>query len=37
MSEQTMANYKFEFLAKLRTAIRRRSLPEEAFPELYES
>jgi RNA polymerase sigma-70 factor, ECF subfamily len=37
MSEQTVANYKFEFLAKLRTAIRRHGLPEEVFPELYES
>jgi RNA polymerase sigma-70 factor (ECF subfamily) len=37
ISEQTVANYKFEFLAKLRTGIRRHSLPEEVFPELYES
>jgi RNA polymerase sigma-70 factor (ECF subfamily) len=36
MSEQTVANYKFEFLAKLRTALRRHGLPEEVFPELYE-
>jgi RNA polymerase sigma-70 factor, ECF subfamily len=36
ISEQTVANYKFEFLAKLRTALRRHGLPEEVFPELYE-
>ena len=36
ISEQTVANYKFEFLAKL-AAIRRHGLPEEVFPELYES
>ncbi len=37
VSEQTVANYKFEFLAKLRAAIHRYGLPEEVFPELYES
>jgi RNA polymerase sigma-70 factor (ECF subfamily) len=37
ISEQTVANYKFEFLAKLRAAIRGHGLPEEVFPELYES
>ncbi len=36
ISEQTVANYKFEFLAKLRTAVRGQGLPEEVFPELYE-
>ncbi len=36
ISEQTVANYKFEFLAKLRTAVRKQGLPEEVFPELYE-
>jgi RNA polymerase sigma-70 factor (ECF subfamily) len=36
ISEQTVANYKFEFLAKLRTAVRKQRLPEEVFPELYE-
>jgi RNA polymerase sigma-70 factor (ECF subfamily) len=36
-SEQTVANYKFEFLSKLRAALRRQNLPEEVFPELYES
>lgn len=36
ITEQTVANYKFEFLAKLRTAIRSQGLSEEVFPELYE-
>jgi RNA polymerase sigma-70 factor, ECF subfamily len=36
ISEQTVANYKFECVAKLRTAIRKQGLPEEVFPELYE-
>jgi len=36
IGEQTVANYKFEFLAKLRTAVRSQNLPEEIFPELYE-
>jgi RNA polymerase sigma-70 factor (ECF subfamily) len=36
ISEQAVANHKFECLAKLRTAIRRHGLPEEVFPELYE-
>jgi len=35
ISEQAVANYKFEFLAKLRTAVRSQDLPEEIFPELY--
>jgi RNA polymerase sigma-70 factor (ECF subfamily) len=35
ISEQTVANYKFDFLAKLRTAVRQQGLPEEVFPELY--
>jgi RNA polymerase sigma-70 factor, ECF subfamily len=36
LSEQTVANYKFEFLTKLRAAIRSQKLPEEVFPELYQ-
>lgn len=35
ITEQTVANYKFEFLAKLRTAIRSQGLSEDVFPELY--
>lgn len=36
-SEQTVANYKFEFLTKLRAAIRSQGLSEDVFPELHES
>jgi len=36
ISEQTVANYKFEFVAKLRKAVRSQDLPKEIFPELYE-
>ncbi len=36
ISEQTVANHKYDFLSKLRTAVRRQSLPEEVFPELYQ-
>ena len=35
ISEQTVANYKFETIARLRTALRGQGLPEEVFPELY--
>ena len=37
ISEQTVANYKFDFLAKLRAAVRQQGLPEDVFPELYDS
>ncbi len=36
VSEQTVANYKFEFIAALRTAVRSQRLPQAVFPELYE-
>ena len=36
ISEQAVANHKFDFLAKLRAAVRKQELPEEIFPELYE-
>ena len=36
ISEQTVANYKFDFVARLRTAVRAQALPEEVFPELYQ-
>jgi RNA polymerase sigma-70 factor, ECF subfamily len=36
LSEQTVANYKFETIARLRAAVRGQRLPEEVFPELYE-
>ena len=35
LSEQTVANYKFETVARLQTAVRGQGLPEEVFPELY--
>ena len=34
LSEQTVANYKFDFLAKLRTAVRKQGLNHDVFPEL---
>ena len=37
LSEQTVANCKFEFLARLRSSVRRQDLPEDLFPELYET
>jgi RNA polymerase sigma-70 factor (ECF subfamily) len=36
ISEQTVANHKHDFLAKLRHAVRKQRLPEDVFPELYE-
>jgi RNA polymerase sigma-70 factor (ECF subfamily) len=36
VSEQTVANHKFEFIAKLRAALRGQQLPEEVFPELHQ-
>jgi RNA polymerase sigma-70 factor, ECF subfamily len=34
ISEQMVANYKFETIAKLRSAVRAQGLPEDVFPEL---
>jgi len=36
ISEQAVANCKFDFLAKLRAAVRRQGLPDDVFPELAE-
>jgi len=36
ISEQAVANHKYEFLARLRAAVRTQDLPEEVFPELYD-
>ena len=36
ISEQIVANYKFETIARLRTAVSGQGLPEEVFPELYQ-
>jgi RNA polymerase sigma-70 factor (ECF subfamily) len=37
ISEQTVANQKFEFLERLRTSLRKQRLSEDLFPELYEA
>jgi RNA polymerase sigma-70 factor (ECF subfamily) len=36
ISEQQVANFKFDFLARTRSIIRRQGLSEDVFPELYE-
>jgi RNA polymerase sigma-70 factor (ECF subfamily) len=36
LAQQTVANYKFEMLDRLRDAVRKQGLPEEVFPQLYE-
>jgi RNA polymerase sigma-70 factor (ECF subfamily) len=36
VSEQQVANFKFDFLARLRTFVGRSGLNEDVFPELYE-
>ena len=36
LTEQQVANYKFDFLARLRTLIKKQELTQEVFPELYE-
>ena len=35
ITEQQVANYKFDFIARLRTLIKRQDLSQEVFPELY--
>jgi RNA polymerase sigma-70 factor (ECF subfamily) len=37
ISEQHVANYKFEFINKMKNAMRKQSLPDDVFPELHES
>jgi RNA polymerase sigma-70 factor (ECF subfamily) len=37
LSEQQVANFKFDFLARLRMNVRKQGLPQDVFPELYES
>ena len=37
ISEQQVANFKFDFLARLKTQLRRQNLSQEVFPELYGS
>lgn len=36
ISEQAVANAKFDFLARLKAAVRKQGLPEDVFPELAE-
>ena len=36
ISEQQVANYKFDFLARTRTLVKRQGLSHDIFPELYE-
>jgi RNA polymerase sigma-70 factor (ECF subfamily) len=36
ITEQQVANFKFDFIARLRTLIRKQELPDEVFPELNE-
>ncbi len=36
LSEQQIANYKFDFLARLRKNVRKQGLSEDIFPELYQ-
>ena len=36
LTEQQVANYKFDFIARLRTLIKRQDLSQDVFPELYD-
>jgi RNA polymerase sigma-70 factor (ECF subfamily) len=36
LTEQQVANYKFDFISRLRTLVRNQELSAEVFPELYE-
>lgn len=36
ITEQQVANFKFDFLAKMRSMVKKQELSEEVFPELYE-
>ncbi len=36
LSEQSVANYKFEFISKMQRLLRQQNLPEDLFPELTE-
>ncbi|HEY2838002.1 MAG TPA: sigma-70 family RNA polymerase sigma factor, partial [Pirellulales bacterium] len=37
ITEQQVANYKFDFIARLRTLIKRQEVSEDVFPELYSN
>ena len=36
ITEQQVANFKFDFLARMRALIQKQGIPEEVFPELYQ-
>ena len=36
ITEQQVANYKFDFIGRLQTLVKRQGLAQEVFPELYE-
>lgn len=36
ISEQQVANFKFDFLARMRSLIKKQGVPEDVFPELYQ-
>ena len=36
ITEQQVANFKFDFISRLRTLIKKQGLSQEIFPELYE-
>jgi RNA polymerase sigma-70 factor (ECF subfamily) len=35
ITEQQVANYKFDFLARLRASVKKSGLPRDVFPELH--
>jgi RNA polymerase sigma-70 factor (ECF subfamily) len=35
ITEQQVANFKFDFLSRMRTLVRKKGLSEDIFPELY--
>lgn len=37
ITEQQVANFKFDFLARLRTLVRKQNLSQDIFPELYQN
>jgi RNA polymerase sigma-70 factor (ECF subfamily) len=37
ITEQQVANFKFDFLDRLRTLVKKQRLSEDVFPELYEN
>jgi RNA polymerase sigma-70 factor (ECF subfamily) len=36
ITEQQVANFKFDFLARMRALIQKQGVPEDVFPEIYE-